>query len=487
MQPYSIKKIHALYLNGTLTAEQLVKQYLERIEQYDRGSFGIKSIIELNPDAIIVARQLDEYYQKNGFKGALHGIPVLVKDNIDTADRMMTTAGSLALLDNYAAQDASVIHNIRQAGAIILGKTNLSEWANFRGKNSTSGWSSHGGQTLNPYDRQRSPGGSSSGSAAAIAANFATVAIGTETDGSIICPTSECGVIGLKPPIDWLSNRGIIPIGHSQDTAGAIARSVEDAAILLNAMAGKERVGNQKTTSTIKEPIDWNCHALSGAKIAVLTKLDNYKAETITLFKKQLTLLKASGAILVESELKLPEEVSKAEGTVLEYEFKYGINRYLDAMPAAVKVHSLNELIAYNREHANSILKYHGQERLIAANQTDGLKSEVYLKAQATCHKFREYMEQVITEQQFDAIIAPTRDVASLINHSQGDTNRSGCNSLAAVSGGCNISVPMGYIDRLPVGISFFSSASQFDKILQLAHAYEAIAITRQAPDLISA
>ncbi|MDH5401669.1 MAG: amidase [Candidatus Heimdallarchaeota archaeon] len=498
MDELTISDILELYETRGLTAVELVKSYMQRIKNYDKNPNGLSlnSIIELNADALTIASELDEYYRLNGVKGILHGIPILVKDNIDTAGSMQTTAGSLALTGNNRDADAFVVSLLREQGGIILGKTNLSEWANYRGKWSTSGWSSMGGQTRNPYDLLRTPCGSSSGTAVAIAANFAPVGIGTETDGSIICPSSINGIVGLKPSIGLVSRSGIIPIGKSQDTAGPMTRTVKDAAILLTAMVGKDESDRTTLDSPILNYIlEGSIDRLDGMVIGVIRNFTKFNQKISDLFDSILPFFKDLGAELVDQsdddrikgkhpiDLKLLEGLSEAESTVLSYEFKQGLNQYLSTVNGNIQ--TIENVIEFNTANKKETLLHFGQEYFEYALSKGDLQSEAYLKAIQLYDEYRTKFDTEFSRHNLDAVILPSTGPAWLIDHVNGDNYAGGfSSSIAAITGYCSISLPMGYINGLPVGLSIISGKFQEKKILTIAHAFENATKIRIPPDL---
>ncbi len=455
-----------------LTSRELVEWCLSRIEKFDSK---INAIIEINPDALQIADELDVERKWGDSRSILHGMPVLIKDNIDTADKMMTTAGSIALQAHYAKTDADIIHNLRMAGAVILGKTNLSEWANFRGERSISGWSSRGGQTKNPHNLAKTPCGSSSGSAAAIAASFAPLAIGTETDGSITCPSAINGIVGFKPSLSNISQHGIIPIAASQDTAGPMAQNVMDVAILASFM--------QKNYQNLTAGFDK--FSLRGKRIGVVRNLFGYNQELDDVINAQIEKMKDFGAKIIDLEIRSAKELSKSEFTVLLFEYKQALNGYLSQTEDNL-AKSIEELIAFNNANKNMVMPYFGQEYLIAANETTNLNDPRYLKAQKEAlHLSREKgIDWALQKYNLDALCAPTTGPAWEIDYKQGDIYSGGSSALAAVAGYPNITVPAGFVDALPVGISFFSTANSDEKLLQIAYSFEQLTKARQAPKI---
>ncbi len=482
MEEWTIAELEQKMASGALTARQLAEMYLGRIAMVDEGEDGINAVIELNPEALVIAENLDAERNAGKVRGPLHGIPVLIKDNIDTFDRMTTTAGSLALEGSVALQDAFLVERLREAGALILGKTNLSEWANFRGKRSTSGWSSRGGLTRNPYALDRTACGSSSGSAAAVAANLCAAAVGTETDGSIICPAQTTGIVGLKPTVGLVSRTGVIPIAHSQDTAGPMARTVADAAILLGALAGVDETDAATLAEGRSAYEDYtqflDPNALKGARIGVARSLFGSDTRVNKVIDSSLDTMKSCGAELLGVELASSDAFSKSEVDVLLYEFKADLNAYLANRGRMANVHSLEDVIAFNRENAARVLPYFGHERMEEAQVKGPLSGKRYLNALAKNHRLsrEEGIDAVMKEHRLDAIVCPSGGPAWLIDLVNGDGGSSwdmDSTSYAAVAGYPHITVPAGYIFGLPVGISFFAGAWQEPALLRLAYAFE--------------
>ncbi|MGC9781141.1 MAG: amidase [Candidatus Heimdallarchaeota archaeon] len=480
MMEFTIDDLQKMMKLGEITAKELTEVFLERIEQIDKNGPKLNAIIEINPDVLDIAENLDKERKKKGPRSSLHGIPVLLKDNIDTADKMMTTAGSLALDGHIALQDAFIVQKLRDAGAIILGKTNLSEWANFRSTRSSSGWSSRGGQTKNPYILDRSPCGSSSGSAVAVAADFCTVAIGTETDGSVICPAHVNGIVGIKPTMGLVSRTGIIPIAHSQDIAGPIARTVRDAALLLNVMAGVDPEDPVTSNSKDRIPSDYTVYldpnGLRGARIGVARNYFGFNDLVDKVMEKAIEIMKDLGAVIIDPvTVENVKELREPEYTVLLYELKHDMNKYLTERGLDIAHKSLKDLIDYNEKHKEQIMPYFGQEHFIRAEEKGPLTDGEYQTALEQCKKIaaEEGIDTTIHEHHLDAIIAPSGGPAWPIDPANGDHFGGGSSSAAAVAGYPNITVPAGYIFDLPVGISFFTSAFQEPKLLKYAYAYE--------------
>lgn len=478
--------------SGKLTSRAIAQKYLDRIAAIDKGGPRVNSVIEINPDALSIADSLDDERRSKGIRGPLHGIPVLIKDNIGTHDRMMTTAGSLALSGFTPTKDSGVARQLRAAGAVILGKTNLSEWANFRSDHSTSGWSGRGGQTHNPYAIDRNPCGSSSGSGAAASANFAAVTIGTETDGSIVCPSSANGVAGIKPTVGLVSRAGIIPISHSQDTAGPICRTVADAAALLSAITGADsddpatKVSGRRTYPDYTKFLDRG--GLRGARIGVVRKLFFFEEKLGPIMKSALNAMKSEGATLIDPvEIEGLEKFGGSENVVLQYEFKADMHSYLAQFPNA-PVHSLKDIIEFNEQHHDQELLYFGQETMIAAEKRGPLTDKAYLDALAKDHLLtrKEGVDAVMDKYKLDALVAPTGGPAWMTDLVNGDHDTGGSSSLAAVAGYPNINVPAGFIFGLPVGISFFGRAWSEHVLIKIAYAFEQTTKVRKPPQFLS-
>lgn len=471
--------------SGELTAAAICQKYLDRIAVVDPQ---LKAVIELNPDAAAIARQLDEERKTGKVRGPLHGIPVMIKDNIDSGDQMQTTAGSLALEGHLAAADAPIVARLRAAGAVLLGKTNLSEWANFRSEMSSSGWSGRGGQTRNPFCLDRSPCGSSSGSGAAVSANLCTIAIGTETNGSIVCPSGVNGVTGIKPTLGLWSRRGIIPIAHSQDTAGPMCRTVTDAAILLGALAGFDDADAETHLERGEIFSDYtqflDPQGLKGARIGIARQMLGFNPLVDQLFARAVETLKNQGAEIVE-EVKFENARNWGAPSyeVLLYEFKADLNRYLAMHPAA-PVKNLEEIIAFNEAHAGQEMPWFAQDIFKAAQAKGDLTTKEYLAALADAKRFsqKEGIDAVMQQHRLDAVIAATNGPAWTIDWVNGDHFSGSSSSPAAISGYPNISVPMGFVHGLPVGISFFGKAWSEPVLLRLAFAYEQATQHRKAP-----
>ena len=484
----TISELQQKMESGELTSVQVCEKYLERIRLVDPV---LKSVIELNPDALEIARTLDEERKSGKVRGLLHGIPVLIKDNIDTFDKMQTTAGSLALEGNRAETDAFMIKKLRDAGAVLLGKTNLSEWANFRSTNSSRGWSGRGGQARNPYCLDRSPCGSSSGTGAAVAANFCAIGIGTETNGSIVCPSGINGIVGIKPTLGLWSRRGIIPIAHSQDTAGPMARTVKDAAILLGALAAfdptdaETHIERGEHINDYMKFLDEN--GLKGMRIGIASEMIGFNAKVDELFKQAVEVMKASGAEIIE-EVKFENLHNWGDPSyeVLLYEFKADLNKYLQEHSLA-PVKSLEEIIDFNRKNADREMPWFAQEIFEQAQAKGDLTSPEYLKALTDSKRFagKEGIDAVMDKHNLDAIIAQTNGPAWTIDWVNGDHFSGGSSSPAAISGYPNITVPMGEVHGLPVGISFFGRAWSEPVLLKIAYAFEQATKHRKAPGFL--
>jgi amidase len=479
--------------SGKFTARSLVKKYLERIDDIDKKGPAINAVIEINPDALAVAELLDRERKEKGPRGPLHGIPILIKDNIDTADQMMTTAGSLALVGARPSQDSFVAKNLRDAGVVLLGKTNLSEWANFRSAHSTSGWSARGGQTKNPYSSDRNPCGSSSGSGAAVAANLCAGAIGTETDGSVVCPSSANSLVGFKPTVGLIGRSGIIPIAHSQDTAGPMTRSVRDAAILLGALTGfdardrytRASMGKSKPNYTQFLELD----GLKGARLGVTRKYFGFNDRVDKLMNDLIGDLKKLGAVIVDpADIPTSGKFDDSELEVLLYEFKADLNAYLTALGTRTPVHSLKEIIDFNERNRESEMPYFGQDLFIKAEAKGPLTDKKYLQALQKNHLLSrtQGIDFVIRKHQLDALIAPTGGPAWPTDWINGDHFTGGYSSASAVAGYPHITVPAGLVFGLPVGLSFFGAAWSEPKLFKCAYAFEQATKARRPPKFMA-
>lgn len=482
----NINDIHQQIKNKQLTSEQLVKFYLKRIEKYDHNGVQLNSVVQLNKQAIAQAKALDQYFIKHGFKGRLHGIPVLLKDNIDTLNGMANTAGSTALANNFPKDDAFLVKQLKEAGAIILGKTNLSEWANFRSPRASSGWSGLYGQSKNPYNIHVTPCGSSSGSAIAAAANFATVTIGTETDGSITCPSAINGVVGIKPTLGTVSRDGIIPIAQSQDTAGPLARNVTDAVILLSAMAKADHNDSGMVNSSIDYLSHLKLDGVKGKRIGIARNLMGYHQGLDAVFNEAVLSLKEQGAIIIDNtNIDHLQDFGHYEFEVLLYEFKNGLNHYLTDTAEGIPK-SLAQLIEYNKKHADVEMPYFAQELFEMAQSKGELTDKNYIEALAHSKKLTQKLgiDTLLEKHQLDLIIAPTTSPGWKIDWVNGDKFLGAASSPAAVAGYPHITVPMGYVDGLPVGLSMFSGKLQEGKLIETAYGYEQATLHRFSPKL---
>lgn len=466
---------------GQDTARSLAEKYLARIDAIDRQGPALDSVIEVNPDALAIADALDAERKAKGPRGPLHGIPILIKDNIATADHMMTTAGSLALEGATPPADAFLVSRLRAAGAVILGKANLSEWANFRSSHSSSGWSGRGGQVHNPYALDRNPSGSSSGSGVAVAANLCAVAVGTETDGSIVSPSNNNGVVGIKPTLGLISRTGIVPISHSQDTAGPMARTVTDAAILLGAMAGTDPADPATKFSDADGRRDYtpylDANGLRGARLGVVrANLMGYSPAADRIMEAAIKDLKRLGAVIVDpTNIPTLGRFRDSEYQVLLYEFKTDLNKYLTSLGPAAKVHSLADLIAFNKAHADREMPYFGQEIFEQAEAKGPLTDRAYVQALARDHRLSQAqgIDAVMRRYRLDALIAPTGGPAWLTDLINGDSVSGSASTIAAVAGYPHITVPAGQVFGLPVGLSFIGRAWSEPTLIKLAYAYE--------------
>lgn len=470
---------------GRLTSKSLVSQYLARIAAIDKRGPRLNSVIELNPDALSIAAAMDSERAAGKLRGPLHGIPVLLKDNIATGDKMSTSAGSLALAGVRATRDAHVAAQLRAAGAVIIGKTNLSEWANMRSTHSTSGWSARGGLTKNPYALDRNTSGSSSGSGAAIAASLATLAVGTETDGSIVSPASICGLVGIKPTLGLISRSGIIPIAASQDTAGPMTRTVADAALMLAAMAGADPT--DEATRGIKlanyaKALDKN--GLKGMRLGVARNFFGSGDGVDGVIEKELAVLKAQGAILVDVKVPNIDKYGDSETEVLLYEFKPGLEAYLAGYSPHAPIKNMTDLVAFNAKHSDKEMAFFAQEHLVKSEAKGALADKEYREALANNHRYSraEGIDQVMKEHQLDALVAPTGGPAWLTDFINGDHYGGSFSTPAAVAGYPHITVPAGYTNGLPIGLSFVGGAWSEAALIRMAYAYEQATLHRRAP-----
>ena len=478
--------------SGKFSARSLTQKYLARIEAIDKHT--INSVIELNPDALPAAAQLDQERKAKGPRGPLHGIPVLIKDNIGTHDRMMTTAGSLALLGSIPPRDSFVAQKLREAGAVILGKTNLSEWANFRSTHSTSGWSGRGGQTHNPYVLNRNPCGSSSGSGAAVSANLCAVAIGTETDGSIICPSNANGCVGIKPTVGLVSRAGIVPISHTQDTAGPMARTLADAAALLGALTGVDTNDSATPASRGKAQSDYtrflDPQGLRGARLGVVRKAFGFNPAVDRILEEALAEMKRQGAELVDpADPPTWGKWRDQENEILLYEFKADLNSYLAGLGPQAPIHTLEEAIKFNDAHTSREMPYFGQELFVQSQSKGPLTSKDYRDALEAAQRLtrKEGIDAIMDQHKLDALVAPSGGPAWLTDLVDGDSFGGGSSSAAAVAGYPAITVPAGFIFGLPVGISFFGRAWSEPTLIRVAYAFEQATKVRKPPKFLPA
>jgi amidase len=489
----TIDDLQAAMRSGTRSARSITELYLARIEALNRQGPELRAIIEINPEALEIADQLDAERKAGKVRGPLHGIPVALKDNIDTHDRMTTTAGSLALEGSIPPRDSFVAEKLRAAGAILLAKANMSEWAYWRGMNASSGWSARGGQCRNPYALDRTPCGSSSGSGSAASANLAAVTIGTETGGSIICPSSINGIVGLKPTVGLWSRAGIIPISHSQDSAGPMTRTVRDAAILLGVVCGVDPRDPATSASDGRFHTDYTTFldpaGLKGARLGIVRNISGFDERVIALFNRAIDDLKAAGAVIVDPanlpNLDSGSVFQELPTTVLNYEFKENINRYFESLGPTAPVKNLAELIRFNDAHRDREMPFFGQERLVISEATGSLDAPEYRKAVATIQRLTraEGIDAVMNQHRLDALVAPTASPAWLTDHIRGDRFDGGDSAgTAAIAGYPDITVPMGLVSGLPVGISFFGRAWSESTLLKVAYAYEQATKRRQPP-----
>ena len=479
--------------SGKYSARSLVEKYSERVDEIDKHGPSVNSILELNPDALSIADVLDRERKAKGPRGPLHGIPVLIKDNIDTADKMMTTAGSLALVGSKPTQDSYVAQKLRSAGAVILGKTNLSEWANIRSSHSTSGWSGRGGLTKNPYVLDRNPCGSSSGTGAGISANLCTVGIGTETDGSIVCPSSANGLAGIKPTVGLVSRTGIIPISHTQDGAGPMCRTVRDAATLLGALTGVDPTDPATAASAGKSHNDYTqfCdpNGLKGARIGVARKYFGFSDLVDALMEQALDAMKKLGATLIDpANIETLGKFDETELLVFMYELKADLNAYLARLGPNAPVHTLKDILEFNDRNRLKEMPYFGQDLFIKSEAKGPLTEKAYLDALDKNHRLArtEGIDATMDKFHLDALIAPTGGPAWLTDLVNGDHVAGGSSNAAAVAGYPNINVTAGYISGLPVGISFFGRAWSEPTLIRLAFAFEQSTKARQTPRFLS-
>jgi amidase len=493
LEELTITELQRDLQSGKYSAHSLVETYVARIKAVDKEGPGLNSVIELNPEADAIATALDRERKEKGARGPLHGIPILIKDNIDTADRMMTTAGSLSLLGSKPHQDAYVAKRLREAGAIILGKTNLSEWANFRSNHSSSGWSGRGGQTKNPYALDRNPCGSSSGSGSAASANLSAAAIGTETDGSVVCPSSANSLVGIKPTVGLISRAGIIPISHSQDTAGPMARTVADAVIILGALTGEDPRDKATKGSRGKALTDYtrflDKDGLKGMRLGVARKHFGFNDRVDKLMNERIEDLKKLGAVLVDpADIPTTGKFDDSELEVLLYEFKAGLNTYLAGLAPGSHMHSLKDIIDFNEQNRDREMPYFGQDLFVKAQAKGPLTSTKYLQALKKNHLLSrsQGIDFIMRKNRLDALIAPTGGPAWPTDLINGDHFTGGYSSASAVAGYPHITVPAGYVFGLPVGISFFGGAYSEPTLIKIAYAFEQATKARQPPKFLS-
>jgi amidase len=480
---------------GLDSAASLVEKYLARIESIDRAGPKINSIIEVNPDALAIAQRLDAERSVGEIRGPLHGIPIVIKDNIDTSDRMMTTAGSLALVGAKPLADAPLVTALRNAGVVILAKTNMTEWAHFRSwSNATSGWSGRGGLTLNPYVLDRSTSGSSSGTAAAVACNLAAIGVGTDTYGSIVLPSSCCGLVGIRPTVGLVSREGIIPIAQSMDTAGPMARTVTDAVLLLNAMVSVPEdgpvAGLKRSTPVPDYAAFLSPRGLRSARIGVVReKLFGYSPPADRIAENALELLEVEGATLVDpANIDKVYELSKPAMQVMQHEFKAGINAYLARLGPGAPVHSLEDIIAFNEAYSDREMLFFGQETMIEAAGKGPLTSEEYVLALRQCRdrSRRLGIDAIMDKHGLDALVAPSGDPGWVVDLENGDSINGSSSAPAAVAGYPHITVPAGFENGLPVGLSFFGRAWSEPTLIRLAYAFEQATVQRRPPEFLS-
>ena len=487
-----VAELQAMMARGALTARALTERCLQRIAAMDKRGPAINAVIELNPDATAIADALDGERRSGRVRGPLHGIPVLIKDNIDSADQMRTTAGSLALADSRSVQDAFIVQRLRAAGAVLLGKTNLSEWANYRSTRSTSGWTGRGGLTRNPYVLDRNCSGSSSGTGAALAADFATLGVGTETDGSIISPASICGLVGIKPTLGLWSRSGIIPIAASQDTAGPMCRTVADAAALLGALTGVDARDSATKASAGRAVTDYTTYlqagALRGARIGVARAQAGFNPDVDRAFDEAIAAMKEAGAMIVDpASLPTPAALGPAELVVLDYEFKAGLNAYLASRGPSVAVKTLAELIAWNEREKAREMPWFGQEIFIRAQKSGPLTDKKYLEARATCLRLTrtQGIDALMAKHRLDAIVLPSNQPAWTTDLLNGDHFTGGDTTYASVAGYPSITVPMGMVHGLPVGMSFIGRAWHEGRLISYAFAFEQTTKARRVPGYV--
>jgi amidase len=492
LDEFTVSELQNLMESKKASCKEIVKLYLDRIESIDRKGPTLKSILETNPDAMQIAETLDREREEKGPRGPLHGIPIVLKDNIDTNDKMTTTAGSLALEGSVPLQDSFVAEQLRKAGAVLLAKANLSEWANFRAERSSSGWSGRGGQCKNPYALNRNPCGSSSGSAVAASANLCAGAIGTETNGSIVCPSNSNGVVGIKPTVGLISRSGIIPISHTQDTAGPITRTVTDAVTILSALTGVDprdpatELSSSHLNKNYSDPM--KSSSLQGLRIGVGRQYFGFHEKVDAVMEDSIRVLEKLGATIIDkTEIPNRRAVNSPSFQVLLYEFKADLNRYLEELGPEAPVKSLEEIIRFNEENADREMPYFGQELFIQAQEKGPLTDKPYLEAleKARSLSREKGLDTVMAEKELDAILAPTGGPAWVTDLINGDHFSGGSSSAAAVAGYPNITVPAGFVHDLPVGISFFSTAWNEIVLIQIAYAFEQATKIRKSPKFL--
>ena len=492
LEETSISDLQQGMSSGKYTARTITEKYLARIDALDKRGPAVNSVIEVNPDALALAEASDKERKAKGPRGPLHGIPILIKDNIDTADKMQTTAGSLALVGSKVPKDSFVAHQLREAGAVLIGKTNLSEWANIRSRHSSSGWSGRGGQTRNPYALDRNPCGSSSGSGAATSANFCAGAIGTETDGSIVCPSSANGLVGIKPTVGLVSRGGIIPISHSQDGAGPMCRTVRDAAIILGALTGLDPDDAATAASPGKSQTDYTQFlrpdGLRGARIGVVRKAFGFMDAVDRVMESALEAMKKEGAILVDPvEIESAGKWGESELTVFMYELKADLNAYLARPGFSAQVKTLKDIIEFNEKNREKEMPYFGQDFFLKSEEKGPLSSKEYLEALEKNHQLarKEGIDATMDKHNLDALVGPTGGPAWLTDHLDGDHFGGGTSGAAAVAGYPNVTVPAGFTFGMPVGISFFGRAWSEPVLIRLAYAFEQATKVRKPPKFL--
>ncbi len=489
----TIDELQKAMASGQHSAQSIARKYLDRIEEIDKRGPAVNAVIELNPDALAIASDLDKERKAGRLRGQLHGIPVLIKDNIDTHDRMTTTAGSLALAGSIPLQDSFVARKLRDAGAVIIGKTNLSEWANFRSSHSTSGWSGRGGQTKNPYVLDRNPCGSSSGTGAAIAANLATIGVGTETDGSVVCPSNANSLVGIKPTVGLISRAGIVPISHSQDTAGPMCRSVTDAAILLGALTGIDSRDETTKASAGKSLVDYtkslDANGLKGARIGVHRKGFGFNDAVDKLMNDCIDIIKRRGATVIDpADIPTAGKFDDSELEVLLYEFKADLNEYFRSLGQRAPVKSLKEIIDFNEQYHDREMPWFGQDIMTKAQAKGPLSDKAYRDALSKNHQLsrKEGIDFVMDKNKLDALIAPTGGPAWPTDWVNGDHFTGGYSTTSAVAGYPHVTVPAGYVFGLPVGLSFFGRAWSEATLIKFAFAFEQATKARKPPQFLA-